>query len=336
METVLIYDMRAPAFGTPRSEVFATALDIAAWADEIGFDVIGLGEHHSSEDGYNPSPLILAAALAGRTRRIRLRSAILLASCYDPIRLAEDIAVLQIVSQGRYELGLGFGYRRCEFEMYGRHVEDRFEYTTKLAQLLKRAWTGEPFEYEGRPCHVLPVPEKPVPVMLGGYAPKVARAAAQVADGFFAPLENAKVWQPYRDECAKLGKKDPGDYPNQGTAFLWISENPERDWEWIAPHCLHVLDSYARWTAAAYDKPIGPYAGGQTPESIRQSSAYKVLTPDQTLELIEQLGDNSSFYLSPLFAGIDPKKAWEMLRLYERDIHPHIPRSTIPTWRHTP
>src|SRR6185295_14510460 len=114
MELVIINDMRAPDWATPRSQLFAAALDIAAWADKVGFDVLGLGEHHSSDDGYNPSPLILASAFAARTQRIRLRTAVLLASCYDPIRLAEDIAVLQILSGGRFELGLGFGYRQCE------------------------------------------------------------------------------------------------------------------------------------------------------------------------------------------------------------------------------
>ena len=125
MELVMIFDMRAPAFGAPREDLYAAALDMAAWADDAGFDVIGFGEHHGAEDGYNPSPLVLAAAMAARTRQIRLRTAVLLASCYDPIRLAEDLAVLQILSRGRFELGLGFGYRPSEFAMYGRDVADR-------------------------------------------------------------------------------------------------------------------------------------------------------------------------------------------------------------------
>jgi len=85
MEVVLIYDMRAPDFGAPRSEIFATALEMAEWGDSVGIDIIGFGEHHNSDDGYNPSPLIMASAVAARTRRVRLRSAVLLASCYDPI-----------------------------------------------------------------------------------------------------------------------------------------------------------------------------------------------------------------------------------------------------------
>lgn len=334
MELVMIFDMRAPAFGAPRAELFSAALDIAQWADDIGFDVLGLGEHHSAEDGYNPSPLILGSAFAARTRQIRMRTAVLLASCYDPIRLAEDTAMLQILSDGRFELGLGFGYRQCEFEMFGRHVKDRFAHTCKVAEVLKQAWTGEPFEYEGRPCHVQPVPDKPIPLMLGGTAPAVARAAARIADGFIIPLMGAEAWQPYRAECEKLGKPDPGEYPKQGPTFLWVSEDPERDWEWLTPHIVHILESYARWTAAAYGKPTGVYAGGVTAETIRKSGTYQVLTPQQTIDLMGKLGDNSSLYLTPLLSGIDPKRAWKMLKLWEREVHPHVPRGIIPNWCH--
>ncbi len=270
--------------------------------------------------------------LADRLNILWLRTAVLLASCYDPVRLAEDLAVAQIVSDGRMELGLGFGYRNREFAMYGRRVEDRFDFTCTTAKLLKRAWTGEPFDYEGRPCRVSPVPGKPVPILLGGMAPRVARAAAQLADGFLVPLFTADVWQPYRDECLKLGKLDPCAYPTQGPTFLWISEEPERDWEWIAPHVLHVLDSYSRWTSEAYGKPTGPYAGGMTAETVRQSAAYHVLRPAQTVELAQGLGDHSSLYLTPLLGGIDPARAWKMLRLFEREVYPHLPRGNTPRW----
>lgn len=328
----MIFDMRAPDFGAPREALFSAALAMGEWADQLGFDVLGFGEHHGSDDGYNPSPLVLAVALAARTQQVRLRTAVLLAPCYEPVRLAEDVAIAQIISNGRIELGLGFGYRPSEFAMYGRRVEDRFEYTINTVKVLRQALTGEPFEYEQRPCQISPVPKKPVPVLLGGVAPKVARAAAAIADGFLVPLLGAKVWQPYRDECLRLGKADPGEYPRQAPTFLWISEDPDRDWEWITPHVLHVLDSYSRWTAAAYDKPAGPYAGGMTPEMVRESHAYKVLNPEQALELVEGLGDNSSLYLTPLFGGIDPEKGWEMLHLYAREVHPHIPRGVVPRW----
>ena len=322
MELVMIFDMRTPTFGVGREAAYAAALDMAEWSDRVGLD-----------DGYNPSPLVLAAAMAGRTRQVALRTAVLLAPLYDPVRLAEDLAVAQLVSAGRMQLGLGFGYRPVEFAMYGRRVEDRFALTCNTARLLKTAWTGEPFTYEGRPCLVSPVPEKPVPILLGGMAPKVARIAAEIADGFLVPLFPPKVWQPYRAACLRLGKPDPGPYPRQGPTFLWVSEDPEADWQWIAPHILHVLDSYSRWTAEAYGTPQGPYAGGMTAETVRESGAYQVLRPEAVVALARELDEHSSLYLTPLFGGIDPARGWAMLQLFEQRVLPHLPRTgTKPLW----
>jgi len=325
MELTISYDLRAPDFGASRQSLWQTALEQAAWADDLGFDVIGLGEHHGAEDGYNPSPLMLAAAMAARTRRIRLRPSVLLAPFYDPIKLAEDLAVLQIVSGGRLEAGIGAGYRPSEFEMFGRRLEDRWKTVGDTIALLRLAWTGGTFEWNGRSCRVTPAPDPPPPILLGGATTRSARRAAHIADGWFPPLD-AALWQPYRDECIKIGKTDPGAYPAQGPIFLWVSENPDFDWEWLTPHVLHQLRSYSRWTAEALGKPAGPFVKGVTEESIRSGDAYKVLTPQQTLALAESLGSDGVFYLNPLLAGIAPERSWEMLRLYEHSVHPYLKR----------
>ena len=108
---------------------------------------------------------------------------------------------------------------------------------------------------------------------------------------------------------------------------MWISREPDTDWERLLPHVLHQLRSYTEWTIEAYGKPSGPYAKEMTPETVRKSPAYQVLTPEQALGLASRLGDHSVLYLNPLLAGIDPAFAWEMLQLYEREVHPHLPRA---------
>ena len=187
--------------------------------------------------------------------------------------------------------------------------------------LLRLAWTGEPFEWQGRHCRVTPRPDPAPPILLGGGSAAAARRAARIADGWFPPLE-PKLWPPYRDECRKLGKPDPGEYPNQGPIFLWVSKEPDKDWDRLMPHVLHQLRSYSEWTIEAYGRPSGPYAKQMTPETVRESAAYRVLTPEQTLALAEQLGANSVLYLNPLLAGIDPAFARRMLDLFEREVHP--------------
>jgi alkanesulfonate monooxygenase SsuD/methylene tetrahydromethanopterin reductase-like flavin-dependent oxidoreductase (luciferase family) len=324
MELTITYDMRAPDFGAPRNHLFRAALDQVAWADELGFDVVGLGEHHGSPDGYNPSPLPLACAMAARTRNIRLRTSVLLAPLYDPVKLAEDAAITQILSNGRLLLGVGAGYRPSEFETFGRRLEDRWQTMGDVCEFLRLAWTGQPFDWRGRRCQVTPRPEPYAPpILLGGSSAAAARRAARIADDWFPPLD-ARLWPPYREECIRLGKPDPGHYPQHGPIFLWVAENPDKAWEQLFPHVRHQVQSYAEWTEEAFGKPAGPYAArGLSLEALQQSDAYKVLTPEQTLGLLESLGEDGVLYLNPLLAGIDPELSWKMLRLYEREVHPY-------------
>ncbi|MFP8874353.1 MAG: LLM class flavin-dependent oxidoreductase, partial [Myxococcota bacterium] len=107
----LRYDLRCPPFAEATSaDLVEAAIEQCAWADERGFASVTLSEHHGAEDGYLPSPLVLAAAMAARTRRIRIVLAALIAPLQDPLRLAEDIAVLDVISKGRVIPVLSGGY----------------------------------------------------------------------------------------------------------------------------------------------------------------------------------------------------------------------------------
>ena len=224
---MISYDMRAPAFGAPARELYAAALDQVQWADALGFDSVGLGEHHGSPDGYNPSPLVLASAMGARTKRIRFRTSVVLAPLYDPIKLAEDAAVTQLATNGRLLLGIGGGYRPSEFETFGRKLEDRWRV---VGETIAAAAAG----VDGRAVRVAG------PALLGDAAAR--SGAADPARRRHAPRPRAaprgsptagsrrssrKLWPPYRDECLKLGKPDPGEYPNQGPIFLWVSHEPD-------------------------------------------------------------------------------------------------------------
>jgi alkanesulfonate monooxygenase SsuD/methylene tetrahydromethanopterin reductase-like flavin-dependent oxidoreductase (luciferase family) len=326
MELCLTYDMRAPAFGAQRNYLYDTALDQVAWADELAFDLVGLGEHHGADDGYNPSPLILASAMAARSRHIKFRTSVLLAPLYDLPKLAEDAAVTQIVSNGRLLLGLGAGYRPSEFETAGKKLEDRWQTMGEVCQFLRQAWQGDSFHWQGRQCRITPRPEPfAPPILLGGSSPAAARRAAHIADGWFPPLD-ARLWPPYREECIAIGKADPGPYPAQGPIFLWVSDTPEQAWKQIYPHVLHQIQSYNDWTSQAFGKPSGPYAGALDEASVKRGSAYRVLTPEQALALFAELGQDSVLYLNPLLAGMDPRESWRMLKLFEDKVLPFLPR----------
>ena len=241
MQLVMLHDLSTPDFGAPAAEVYSAALDMCEWADAVGFDCIGLGEHHGSPDGYDPSPVVTAAAIAARTRRLQIRTSVLLAPLYDPVKLAEDLAVASIFSGGRLVAGIGAGYRPSEYESFGKRLEDRWERMGEIVGFLREAWKGEPFEWQGRRVHVTPRPDPPPPIVLGGAYPRAARRAAHIADGWLP--RGPELWAPYRDECLRLGKPDPGTYPPQRPVFLHVSHDPERDWERVMPHVARMATS---------------------------------------------------------------------------------------------
>ena len=122
----LRYDLRcAPFAATTSADLVATALEQCEWADRLGFATVTLSEHHGSPDGYLPSPLVFGAAIAARTRNLRIVIAALIAPLHDPIRLAEDIAVLDVLSNGRVIPVVSGGYVESEFRAFGKRLSDR-------------------------------------------------------------------------------------------------------------------------------------------------------------------------------------------------------------------
>ncbi|TQF67028.1 LLM class flavin-dependent oxidoreductase [Rhodococcus spelaei] len=120
------YDFRGPGFSSDeRRRLFEVALEQATYVDAKGHTAITLSEHHGSDDGYLPSPLLVASAFAARTRRIPISIAALVVNLYDPLRLAEDIAVLDHLSGGRVTYTVGLGYRPEEYALFGRPWKTR-------------------------------------------------------------------------------------------------------------------------------------------------------------------------------------------------------------------
>jgi alkanesulfonate monooxygenase SsuD/methylene tetrahydromethanopterin reductase-like flavin-dependent oxidoreductase (luciferase family) len=325
-KTVMIFDLRHPGqFATSGADLYRAALDMCAWADERGFARIGLGEHHQSPDGYIPAPLLFASAVGARTRTVRVRISILLALLYDPVRLAEEIAVADLCLGGRLDVGLGVGYVEDDFAAFGVDYRTRGRALDELVPFLRRAWTGEPFEHRGTTVRVTPRPvQDPMPIHLGGASRRGIERAVQLGDGYFPPGLPAG-WERYRRRLAELGRPDPGPYPPRGPVFLWVTTEPKDVvWERLAPHVRHQIDSYAAWTASAYGRPAGPFVPSRDVEELRQGGAYDVVTPDEAVELARSLGPDGELTLNPLLAGIDPREAWSMLDLVDREVLPHL------------
>jgi alkanesulfonate monooxygenase SsuD/methylene tetrahydromethanopterin reductase-like flavin-dependent oxidoreductase (luciferase family) len=310
------FDLRNPS-GAGTSERYAAALDMAQWADEHGFAVIIISEHHGSPDGYNPSALMLSAAVAARTRHVGISVSVVPAPLYDPLKLAEDIAVLDHVAGGRASVVLGTGYVPAEFEMFGKGKRLRGRLLDRAIETCFQAWTGEPFAYEGRTVTVTPQPATDPRrlLMVGGNSRAAADRAVRYGLRF---MPSGQVgWDHFRAARAEAGLRDPGEHYSGGTDFLHVATDVDAAWSLVGPAAMHESASYGGWAAeSGQDTGWVRYA---SVDEVRASGQYRVLTP---AELVAEADGFIS--LHPLMGGLPVEEAWRSLRLIETEVMPRL------------
>lgn len=318
---ILRFDMRSPEFGAAPRKLYAAALEMAEWADARGYAEIMLSEHHGQEDAYLPSPLTMAAAIAARTRRARIRISALVLPLHDPLRVAEDVAVVDQLSGGRIELVLVGGFVPSEFEMFDRDLTKRARHVSEGVETLKQAWTGEAFLHAGREVRVRPRPlqEPHPPLLLGGSSEPAARRAARIADGFVPIVP--ELYPVYEEACRQLGKTPAADRV-LGPPFLHVCRDPDATWSMIAPHALHETNSYSRWYSEA--GITGPYQPIEDADALRASGGYQLLTPEDCVDRLRELGEDAWIFVHPLMAGLDPQLGWESMQLLHDEVLPAL------------
>ena len=322
IELGLKFDLRAPSFGTRPADLYRAALDQSEWADRVGFDMIRLMEHHGSDDGYCPSPLVMSVALAARTERVRLRIQALILPLHDPVRIAEDAAVADLISGGRLELVIGAGYVDEEFEMFGRSLSDRVALVEEGIMVLRRAWAGASPVCPGRPGRVMPAPVGAgPPILLGGLSAAAARRAARIADGF-EPVSGALIRE-YLAECERLGKK-PGFTPPRTprASLVFVAEDPDDVWARLAPHVMHEMNAYGQWLGTAGVR--GGFHTVRDMAELRSSGVYEVVTPAECVQRVSDLAPRGRLELHPLVGGLDPNVGWQSLQLFADEVLPAL------------
>ncbi len=316
----LRFDFRNPAFGNASmADRYAAAIEMAEWADNLGCINILVSEHHGSADGYIPSPLPMVAAMAARTTNVRFLVGALIAPFYDPIRVAEDLIVIDVISRGRVDVIVAGGYVREEFAMYGVPIAERASRVTEMVHTLKAAFTGKPFAYRDREVHITPSPFRPggPSVLLGGSSEVAARRAARIADGFVPSVP--EVWDFYRDEAQKLGRPDPGPSVVGASRTVALAVDPEVGWTQMSPFFAHETNAYGAWQAQ--DDIATGYRTTENIDDLRAAGQYDVVSPAQLVD--ELRGAPFPFVmLHPLCGGMPIDLAWESLKLFESQVLP--------------
>lgn len=232
-----------PQWRRPWAELYGRTLERIEEAERLGLDAIWLTEHHFFEDGYLPQPLTFAAAIAARTKRMRIGTAILLAPLRPAVDIAEQGAIVDLVSDGRLELGLGAGYRVPEFQAFGVDMADRFPLLEERAREVRRLWDED---------GIVPGPVQARPrIWIGANGARGARIAGRLGEGLmWLDPEKVAVYL----EALRAAGHDESSARVSGSVNLIVSSDPERAWDRVAPHLVYQWETYARYGAEGAEK----------------------------------------------------------------------------------
>lgn len=252
------YDFRNPPdSGIDDPSLYAAILDQVAWLDELGLELAWFTEHHFVDDGYLPSWVPVAGAMAARTKRIRFNTDICLLPFNHPIRLAEDLAVLDNLSNGRVEVGCGMGYAPHEFRGFGLPVSRRVSLTDEGVEVLKRCFTGERFSFHGKRYHFDDVRIAPryvqpggPPLWLAAMARGGAERAARHRTHFLPQGAREEVLDPWRAAVTADGD-DPARYRVGIIRGCLVTADKERDWTVVREAERYRMRLYNRFFAEA-------------------------------------------------------------------------------------
>jgi probable F420-dependent oxidoreductase len=228
-------------WGQPLAQVYRDVLGDVELAEELGFDSVMITEHHFTEDGWCPAPLVLAGAIAARTSRVRIGTAILILPFYNPVRLAEDVAVLDVISGGRAVLGVGMGYRSQEFDGLGLAMSERLPRFLEGLEILRRCWTEDEVEYEGAFFKIRGARVRPRPVQAGGPPIWVGantkagiRRAAELGLTYYfgnaAPLGVLSERVAYFDDALRAVGRNPQTVEKPVMRELYVAPSSDQAW----------------------------------------------------------------------------------------------------------
>ena len=236
-------------------------------------------------------------------------SALLLAN-YEPVKLAEDMAVLDLLSGGRVSYVIGAGYVQREFEMFGVDAKRRGELIEEKVAVLRQAWTGEPFVLDGRTVHVRPAPLSPKGPMLayGGMSTAAAKRAARLGLYFMSQIDRPELAAVYRAEAERAGTHAVGCYfpPSSMPKTVFVADDVDAAWDELGEYLMVDALGYAEWND--YRSDISAISAATSVEQLRaEEGEYRIVTPDAAIEL---LAAGTVLALQPLVGGIPPEIAW--------------------------
>jgi alkanesulfonate monooxygenase SsuD/methylene tetrahydromethanopterin reductase-like flavin-dependent oxidoreductase (luciferase family) len=301
----------------------------------MGFTSIWTTEHHFVDDGCMPSPFVVSAALAQATSRIGIGTGVVLAPMYNPIRLAEDAATVQLLSHGRLLLGLGLGWSETEHEGLGSDPRQRGAAMEEILGILPRAWTGDPFSHRGEVYRlprlaVRPRPAESIPILVGGRAETAIRRAARLADGV---VSSASVKGFVRQVHWALDECDRNERDPAALRFVYCpillpgtSSGAARarygDALWAMTWKGTDMEASARRALPAPPPPATPGGSWTQPDGLIAGSAAEIV---EALQAARRLtGVPVEFVAWSYLPSLPIEGQLELMRILAEGVAPHL------------
>jgi probable F420-dependent oxidoreductase len=339
MNIGLMFSFRnPPKWRKPWADVYAAQLEQARLAEELGYDTVWLTEHHFAEDGYSPSLMAIAAAVAATTRRVRIGTFLLLLPLHNAVRVAEDAATVDVISRGRLDLGLGKGYAPHEFRGYGIPLQQRPARFEEGIEVLRGMWTKEPFSFTGKHYHVedvrltpRPVQQPHPPLWIGAQGPKAVDRAARLGCNFLGIGDTSAY-----DEALRRHGRNPADHSVAQLVWTHIAPSRDQAWDEVQEHVHWMLSVYGKWLGEAGEMPGPPTLFSPPPASALRDTKEALLfrpivgTAEEVRTGIEEFirsARTTHLVLGTHFPGLDPKLSRRSMETFAREVMPKLRRT---------
>jgi alkanesulfonate monooxygenase SsuD/methylene tetrahydromethanopterin reductase-like flavin-dependent oxidoreductase (luciferase family) len=344
MDFGLLLAFRNPRqWARPFPELYQAHIDQAVLAEDLGYDHVWTTEHHFADDAWSPGLLPILSAIAARTTRIRLGTFIIILPLHNPVRVAEDAATVDIISNGRLDLGVGQGYWLSEFASFGVPRTQRASRLEEGLEIIQRCFTRETFSFDGkhyqfRDISLAPksVQQPHPPLWVAAMAEKSVSRAARM--GYHLAGSGGADLQQMYDAALRQHGRNPDAYSIAQLRAVYVAETREQAWDDAEPHLHYMMSSYDRrfkeaadlpWSQAVFSAPNVPPLGElrRTPGITFFQAPLVVGTPEDAINEIERYRQETRvthLVMWTQLAGLDPRKARRSMELFAKEVVPHF------------
>ena len=344
MDFGLLLPFRNPKqWAVPFPQLYQDHIEQAVLAEELGYDHIWTTEHHFADDAWAPSLFPILSAIAMQTSRIRLGTYIIILPLHNPVRVAEDAATVDIISDGRLDLGIGQGYWLSEFASFGIPRRERASRLEEGTEIIRRCFTEDSFSFTGthynlREVVLAPKPvQKPYPpIWIAAMAEKSVARVARL--GYHLGGSGGADLQRMYDAGLQQHGRRPDDYHIAQLRAVYVAETRDKAWDDVEPHLHYMMSSYDRrfkeaddlpWSASVMSRPSVPPPGEM--RHVRDLSFFQapliIGTPDAAIQEIERYRQETRvthLVMWMQMAGLAPQRVRRSMELFAKEVMSHF------------